>query len=147
MRHKKAVSPVVATLLLILIAVAASLVLYAWVSSLSSEAKGSGAERTGAAFVVEAAQIDTNTPQNVTVYVRNVGSVPIENGTWSLYALDPTTGTVVASNTAWTFNQTIGPGELVSTNVTVSGLVEDEYYIIKVVSPQGQSDSAYVKAE
>lgn len=147
MKHKKAVSPVVATLLLILIAVAASLVLYAWVSSLSSEAKGSGAERTGAAFVVEAAKIDANAG-NVTVYIRNVGSVPIENGTWSLYVLDPTTGTVVSSNTSWTFGQTIGPGELVDINVTgVTGLTADEYYIVKVVSPQGQADSAYVKAE
>lgn len=130
--------------MLILIAVAASLVLYAWVSSLSSEAKGSGAERTGAAFVVEAAQLNAS---HAKVYVRNVGSAPIENGTWSLYLLDPTTGTVVGSNTSWTFNQTIGPGELVDLLVSVTGATEDEYYIVKVVSPQGQSDSAYVKAE
>ncbi len=145
MKGKKGVSPIVATLLLILVAVAAAVVLYAWVSGLSSSAKSSGAERTSIAFTIEAADLNTT---HVTVYVRNIGSMPIENGTWSLYILDPTTSEVVATNTDWTFNKTIAPGELVNQTVSFSGGVQSGYYyIVKIVSPQGVSDSIYVKCK
>ncbi len=145
MKARKGVSPIVATLLLILVAVAAAVVLYTWVSGLSSSAKSSGAERTGIAFEIEAADLNTT---HVTVYVRNIGSMPIENGTWSLYILDPTTSEVVATNTDWTFDTTIAPGELVNKTVAFSGGVQSGYYyIVKVVSPQGVSDSIYVKCK
>jgi len=156
MREKrKAVSPIVATLLLILIAVAAAVVLYSWVSGLSSSTKSTGAEKTGIAFTIEAAKLYANTTYNsttyganVTIYVRNVGSVPIDNGTWSLYVLDPTKGTVITQNVSWTFNKTMSPGELYNITVKLdTGLTTGDYYIVKVVSPQGVSDSIYVKAE
>ncbi len=143
----KAVSPVVATLLLILIAIAAAVVLYAWVSNLSTSTKATGAERTGAAFTIEAAKLNA-TGNWTQIYVRNIGSVSINNGTWSLYVLDPETDTVISSNTSWTFNQSIGPGEVVNANVTgLSGITAGEFYIVKIVSPQGATDSIYVKAE
>ena len=146
-RGRKAVSPIVATLLLILIAVAAAVVLYSWVSGLTSSTKTTGAERTGVAFTIEAAKINA-TGNITTIWVRNVGSVPIDNGTWSLYILDPTTGNVVTENTSWTFNSTISPGELKNLNVTgITGLNSGDYYTVRVVSPQGVSDSIYVKAQ
>ncbi len=146
---KKGVSPVVATLLLILVAVAAAVVLYAWVSGLSAKAKSSGTEKTSVAFDIEAANLYYNgAGGNVTIYVRNIGSSPIENGTWSLYIIDPDTSAVVAENTSWTFNKTIDIGQIVSTAVDYSGtLTVGKYYIVKVVSPQGVVDQIYVKAQ
>ncbi len=149
----KGVSPIVATLLLILVAVAAAVVLYAWVSGLSSSAKSSGAERTGIAFEIEAAELyntsnKSNAGGNVTIYVRNIGPMPIENGTWSLYVLDPTTSQVIAINTSWSFGKTISPGEIVSTTVIFDkNLTTNQFYVIKVVSPQGVSSSIYVKCK
>jgi flagellin-like protein len=163
---RKAVSPIVATLLLILIAVAAAVVLYSWVSGLSSSTKSTGAEKTGVAFTVEAGKLYSNTSGKdlargyngtaingsaVDIWVRNIGSVPIDNGTWSLYVLDPTTGQVVAQNVSWTFDTTLGPGDLVNMTVILSYnttvVTAGDYYTVKVISPQGVADSIYVKAE
>ncbi len=149
----KAVSPVVATLLLILIAIAAAVVLYAWVSNLSTSTKATGAERTGTAFTIEAATLKNHNSTFVVanVYVRNIGSVSIDNGTWSLYVVDPETDTVVTSNTTWTFGQSIAPGDVLNTSILLdnsTGTIKaGEFYIVKVVSPQGATDSIYVKAE
>ena len=165
--NKKGVSPIVATLLLILVAVAAAVVLYAWVSGLSSSAKSSGAERTGIAFEIEAAKLEWNsnytsgsivntTLVNATVFIRNIGSMPIENGTWSLYILYPVSGTIIPDNTSsftFTVNRTLAPGEIVNATVlfmnstVFDNVVPGHYYTIKVVSPQGVSDSTYVKCE
>ena len=149
--RRKGVSPVVATLLLILVAVAAAVVLYAWVSGLSAKAKSSGTEKTSVAFDIEAANLYYNSTSgsgNVTVYVRNIGSAPIENGTWSLYIIDPDTSAVIAENTSWTFNNTIDIGQIINTAVGYSGsLTIGKYYVVKVVSPQGVTDQIYVKAQ
>ena len=140
MSKTKAVSPVVATLLLILIAVAAAVVLYAWVSSLNSSAKGSGAENTGSAIVIEEARLikdltrinvsgDTNSinisdATAVKVWVRNIANRPIDNGTWALYVIDTQTGAIVAVADKWTFNKSLTPGEIYVnvTSITPDGI-------------------------
>ena len=182
-RTSKAVSPVVATLLLILIAVAAAVVLYAWVSSLNSSAKGSGAENTGNAFVIEEARLiknltrinvnnltgasyDITNATAVQIWLRNIANRPIDNGTWAVYLIDAQTGAVLAVADKWTFNATLTPGEIYTnvtawisgvgfgtenntfiyfTNGTQLGISTDNYYIVKVVSPDGVADSAIVK--
>ena len=140
MSKRRAVSPVVATLLLILIAVAAAVVLYAWVSSLNSSAKGSGAENTGSAIVIEEAKLIKNLTRynvsgdansvNITdatavkVWVRNIANRPIDNGTWALYIIDSQTGAIVAVANKWTFNKSLTPGEIYVnvTSVTPNGI-------------------------
>ena len=138
MSKNKAVSPVVATLLLILIAVAAAVVLYAWVSSLNSSAKGSGAENTGSAIVIEEAKLiknltrfnidnaDTNITDAtaVKIWVRNIANRPIDNGTWALYVIDTQTGAIVAVANNWTFNKSLTPGEIYVnvTSITPDGI-------------------------
>lgn len=137
MSKRKAVSPVVATLLLILIAVAAAVVLYAWVSNLNSSAKGSGAENTGSAIVIEEAKLIKNLTRfkvegntNITdatavkVWVRNIANRPVDNGTWALYVIDTQTGAIVAVANKWTFNKSLTPGEIYVnvTSITPNGV-------------------------
>jgi len=181
---RRSVSPVVATLLLILIAVAVALVLYSWVSNLSSGAKSSGAENTGSAIVLEEAKLirnltwikitnSTGTEFNFTnatavrIWLRNVGSQPIDNGTWSLYVIDSQNGNIVAFSSDWHFDKTLTPGGLYE-NVTVvfngyvfntsvnqyiylsnatvlSSIDPNKQYIVKIVGPNGVSDAVIVK--
>ncbi len=80
-RARKAVSPVIAVLLLILIAIAAAMILYVWVSGMVAS------RPTGTQQVQEAISIDAVTYTvskssgsqveiaNITAYVRNVGTV------------------------------------------------------------------------
>ncbi|MFB0514714.1 MAG: archaellin/type IV pilin N-terminal domain-containing protein [Candidatus Bathyarchaeia archaeon] len=69
MRSKKGISPILATLLLIVIAVAAVIVTYAWVLTFTTT------QTTSAARMIkfDSAVIDASTG-NVTIYVRNKGT-------------------------------------------------------------------------
>jgi len=72
-RSRKAISPVIATLLLILVAVASGLVLYSYVMGyLGSMTKG-GSSMQGL-LSLDSSTADTS---SITAYVRNVGSVSV----------------------------------------------------------------------
>jgi flagellin-like protein len=66
-RSIKAISPVIATLLMIAIAVVASLVAYAWITGFT----GSTTETTGKAIQIQSAT--SSSGSNLIVYVQNVG--------------------------------------------------------------------------
>ena len=66
-RNVRAISPVIATLLMIAIAVVASLVVYAWVSGYMNFQT----DKTGKSVVIQATNIDADGKLNV--YVQNVG--------------------------------------------------------------------------
>jgi hypothetical protein len=72
-RSIRAVSPVVSALLMIAIAVTASLVAYAWVMGYLSFTTN----KTGQAILIQSSTID-NESNNFLVYVQNVGSTPVE---------------------------------------------------------------------
>ncbi len=167
--RRRAVSPVVAIILLILVAIAAAIVLYAWVSSLSAKAKAAGTEKTSVAYDIEAAILTVNsnytytsptlnitntTLVNITLTVRNIGSTPIENGTWTIYVINPSTNTIIPDNTSsykFTFNKTIGVSELANATILFmnstlyANLKPGYYYIIELHSPQGVVDTYRVK--
>jgi archaeal type IV pilus assembly protein PilA len=75
-RNTRAISPVIATLLMIAIAVVASLVTYAWVMGYMNFTT----EKTGKAIQIQSVSYDSTNNQ-FTIYVQNVGDSPVEFGT------------------------------------------------------------------
>ena len=71
LKSKKAISPILATLLLIVIAVAAIVVTYAWIMTYMS---GAG-QQAGTRIKFDSALINA-TSDNVKIYVRNWGTEP-----------------------------------------------------------------------
>jgi flagellin-like protein len=80
--NKKGVSPIIATLLLIVIAVAAAVVTYAFVTGFIGTSSGS-ATQTGA-MSVDSVAADVSADQ-ILVYVRNSGSKALDLTTPSVY--------------------------------------------------------------
>ena len=84
MKAKKAISPVIATLLLILIAVAASILVYVWVTGYASSVTGAEASQLQERIKIDTVSVPSGTAgSNVTIYVRNIGNVEV-NVTLSL---------------------------------------------------------------
>jgi len=69
---KKAISPILATLLLVVIAVAAIVVAYAWIMTYMSSA----GEQAGVMLTKDAVSFQPN--GQITIYVRNTGTVDAE---------------------------------------------------------------------
>ncbi|MGC8996673.1 MAG: archaellin/type IV pilin N-terminal domain-containing protein [Fervidicoccaceae archaeon] len=141
---KRGVSPIVATLLLILIAIAAAAVLYVWVNTLSSSTTQYNPGNVASAISIDAADLSTNT---LTAYVRNVGSNVI-SGVLNVYIYNQT-GTLIA--TGQSGSVTIQPGQVQSISATLSittgnGISPGTTYTVKVVAPGGASAVASVTA-
>jgi flagellin-like protein len=143
---RKAVSPLIATLLLILISIAAASLIYVFVTSYISESAGQK-PTAQSQIVIEAASLNASNPLNVTVYMRNVGQQEIPSGNWSIYLYD-LNGNMVGYNVTYTASS-LGPGLLLQINATVSNtttIAPGSYYDVKVVSPVGTFDVVRVKA-
>jgi flagellin-like protein len=84
-RNQKAISPVIATLLMIAIAVVASLVTYAWVMGYMSFTT----EKTGKAIQIQSVANSTlfadTTPGSMDIYIQNVGNSAVQFNTASVY--------------------------------------------------------------
>jgi len=138
LRSKKGISPILATLLLIVIAVAAVIVTYAWVITFTS----TQTTTVGKMIKFDSAVVNATSPDLVTVYVRNWGTeyvtldkVYIDGNDYSTYA---------------TFSVTSLKPEAVSKmtlNGTAAGLnfVAGNYYKVKVAG-SGVSWEESVKA-
>jgi flagellin-like protein len=123
-RNVRAISPVIATLLMIAIAVVASLVTYAWVMGYMNFTT----EKTGKAIQIQSVSYPDTGGQVFTVYVQNVGDSDltlssvfingaIATGTWSTTALAkgatasiPATGSVGTGVQSVTFKVTTTDG-------------------------------------
>jgi len=126
------VSPVIATLLLIVIAVAAAVLAYIWIigyqGTLTQQASTAQLQER---IKIEAVQYDSTT-NTLTVYVRNIGDVAVTVD--RLYVYDHT-GTVKASDTV---SLSLSPGGVNSGTVSVSGgLTSGETYTVKAVTTKG----------
>jgi len=131
--NKKGVSPVIATLLLIVIAVAAAVVTYTFVMGFVGTSTTTPPITTER-IIVEAVEVNT-TDQNVTyVYVRNVGSTTVNVSAIYLVRSD---GIIVGNNT--NVNATISPGELkqIPANIKYTDAKPNELYYVKVVTTGG----------
>ncbi|ADM28459.1 conserved hypothetical protein [Ignisphaera aggregans DSM 17230] len=128
---KRAISPIVATILLILISIAAGVILWLWISGFIAQtptAQPALAER----IRIEAVKVNTT---HITIYVRNLGNLDVTIS--SAYILD--IGGVVMDflNISKT---TIPPGEVrpVSAQVDTSSPYRSGYsYMVKVVTSSG----------
>jgi len=140
---EKAVSPVIATLLLILIAVAAAVLVYVWVTGYASSVTGTGAPELQERIKVEAVSYKSDTGDLV-VYVRNIGdtTATITN----IYVIEAGSNNVKGT---LSFNVDLTPGDVTSfgtdgseadnedDSVDSVPLDEGVTYIIKVVTKSG----------
>ena len=127
---RKAVSPVVATVILVLISVVAGVMLWLWVSGFTSAATAQQ-PALNERIKIEAVQVSGS---QVTVYVRNVGSVAVKiNGTY-LYDY---AGTCIGVNT--NTNLGLTPGQAGSVKVTAEGVTPKSGYTysVKAVTEHG----------
>ena len=123
---RKAVSPVIATLLMIAIAVAAAILVYVWSMGLVGTLQGTGGQQTREQLILEA--YDATGTATWTLYVRNVGPT---NSTISAVYVEGTPVTV-----GGTTSLTPGAsGTVTLTNLpsTTSGAA----YTVKIVTSSG----------
>jgi flagellin-like protein len=130
------VSPVIATLLLILIAVAAAVLVYLWVSGYVGTATRAQPEMEEK-LKIEAVQGATSGATAITCYVRNVGGVDavLVNAYLQTGGVVLTTGSV---------NTTIKAGTTTAVPVTVglgTSLIPGVTYTIKLVTRTGVETS------
>ncbi len=134
MKALRAVSPVVATALLVLIAVATAVLLYLWVSGTVSN------QPTQQQALQEQLKIDvisvyyntTANKYNVTAYIRNVGPVPVNiTAVYVIY-----NNTIVASKN---LAVDIAPGDTKLVNVTFTSKqnLVNRAVIVKFVTSDG----------
>ena len=131
---KKAVSPVIATLLLILIAVAAAVLVYVWVTGYASSVTTAGTPELQERIKIDAVGVESAT--EVHVFVRNIGDVQV--AITDVYIIDAASSNVVGHLSTTTGN-TIGPGKVKEFKVTGidPSLEEGRTYIAKAVTENG----------
>ena len=103
--HRKALSPVVATLLLIVLAVAATAILWTWVSNMISGATGSEE------LMVEKAVLATST--KIKIQIRNIGTVTAEIAEIKVEKTD--------ASCSWNGSKSVKAGEVVVIDVPSKG--------------------------
>ncbi len=120
MKNKKAISPVLAVLLMIAVAVAAALITYAWVMTYLS----STTSRAGHAIQIQSVGFTTDT---ATVYVQNVG-----DGTVVV------TNAYLEGNLIVTIDTAVPEGSTLAVLVTSTGAYESGgEYKLKIVCEDG----------
>ena len=133
---KKGVSPIIATVILVLIAVAAGVMLWLWVSGFASTTPAQQ-QALNERIRIDAVQVSTTDgTTTVTIYVRNIGNSDVKIG--AAYILD-TTGIIKATNTSTDKLPTIQPNEVktVTVSVTSNALSTGYAYVAKVVTING----------
>jgi flagellin-like protein len=130
------VSPVIATLLLIVIAVAAAVLAYIWIigyqGTLTQQASTAQLQER---IKIEAVQYSGGT---LTVYVRNIGDVNVKID--ALYVIDKT-GTIIGSRMNVGLN--LDPGQVNYGTVSGISLSSGETYTVKAVTTKG-TEATYI---
>jgi len=143
----KAISPLVAALLLIMVGIAGAVLVYLWLTGFAG--KGTTIPSTmETQLKIEAAKItnitvkvdNKNVTKNCTIiYVRNTGSITIDCSAYNVtvYIYDSNTGELVAVNGSASFtcggDKLLEPGELGNVSAIVEGLKKGKYYDVKLV--------------
>lgn len=126
-RSTKAISPVISVLLMIAIAVVASLVAFAWVMGYI----GNTTSKSGNALQIQGYCLDPEGSKDLIVYVQNVGQGPI--------ALDPSSSVYIDS-ALQSFegdSVTLAPGNTQALKVLYNTWIPGSQITIKVVSSTG----------
>ena len=146
MRLRKGISPIVATVLLILVAIATGIVIYAfaagWVGTRFSEASG-----PQAILVVESAYYDYNNNKFV-LYVRNDGTGTAKITRAYITAPDGTVTKAYVYDSESNGNNyvEIKPGEFKPVYVDYTGVTKGYTYTVKLVSVDGSEVTTRVRA-
>jgi flagellin-like protein len=122
-RNIRAISPVIATLLMIAIAVVASLVTYAWVMGYMSFTQ----EKTGRAI-----QIQSVTATDI--YVQNVGDSAVSFGTTNAVFVN---GAAVIYTIDTPYSTSLNKGETATISLGTSLVASTTAYTIKVTTLDG----------
>jgi len=140
----KGLEPIVAAVLLIVVAVIGAMLVYLWFAGYVTKAT-SQAEQMAASekLKIEAATINTGT-NTTTLYIRNLGGDKVTIAT--AYILRP--GTINPLCEPVTPNTTIDPGALQIVEFSVSGcsLRAGHDYVIKLVTLKGTEFAVTVTA-
>ncbi len=131
----KAVSPIVATVLLIVIAISTGILLWIWVSGYISRNHTQSTIVLEERIRVEAIQVNsTDGSLNVTIYVRNIGGIAAVIS--SAYVLD-VNGNYITANIS--ISEEVEPGEVKGVAIISSNtsLTPGRMYIAKVVTSRG----------
>jgi archaeal type IV pilus assembly protein PilA len=128
-RNTRAISPVIATLLMIAIAVVASLVTYAWVMGYMNFTT----EKTGKAIQIQSVSYPAAGGDIFTVYVQNVGDSDVKlSNTNSVFI----NGAVATGS--WSPSVDLGKGNTASIAATYAGLEDGVQSVtIKVTTTDG----------
>jgi len=137
LKNKKAVSPIIATLLLILIAVAAGVIIYVWATGyIGTQIGTAGGQET---FVITYVKYTGGNTLKVTIVNQgstaiNIKNVAVYNSTYS--------GNPVAQNTTGGISPSvINPGVTQTLTVTLSGsgnvLTKGTLYVLEVTTVKG----------
>jgi flagellin-like protein len=147
MKFVKGISPVIATIILVLISVVAGVLLWLWTSGFTS-ALPAQQQALYERIKIEGVLVAKGTKTNITAYVRNIGNVDVKIST--VYILYPN-GTIIeipssitVKDLADTDIQSVSPGSVAKVEVTVTAAMYSAgyAYVIKVVTANG-AEAAY----
>lgn len=134
----KGVSPIVATMMLILISLAASLILWTWVSTtLTQTTAPSELPFLSERVKIEAVSTESN---EVKIYVRNLMNNEVRIG--AVYIINGTSGLSIAQNLT---SIAARGGEVVEIRVLLRTILPPGVYIAKVTTSRGY-EASYVFA-
>ena len=150
---RDAISPIIATLLLILIAIAAGVVVYAYVLGFVGNSTGNTGNNTSVISVenVCVSHSATGCPGSTgfSVVVRNVGTTTISSTTGvGIYLSDVTQGTVPTLTTETCTAGPVSPGATFTCTGTGSwtnGPTQGDTVTVKIVDPDGGQGSGSTK--
>ncbi|MGC9134107.1 archaellin/type IV pilin N-terminal domain-containing protein [Caldisphaera sp.] len=153
-RSNKAISDIVAVVMLILIAIAAAVLIYLWLSGLVGSVHSSNpalTERISIASVAfnVAPKISSNIKEipNITAYVQNTGSTSVTIS--SIYIINATSGSTLNNGTVFYYNSgilskgsvTIPPNSIANVTAVLFGLSQSSLHgtpiIVEVVTSNG----------
>ena len=140
--NKKGVSPIIAVLLLIVIAVAAALLTYLWVLGYVGSAQRSGQPtQLEEKIKIDGVKVETGATITIYVYVRNIGSVTVN--VTDIYILNATTGAVLYHYSVPSANQQIQSGSVQEYSFSVTGVsfTSGYTYVAKAVTRKGTEAS------
>ncbi len=128
--NRKAISPVIATLLMIAIAVAASILVYVWSMGLVGSLQGTGGQQTREQLIMEAYVATSSTSWSLNI--RNVG--PTKSEIAAVY--------IEGISASFSGSATLNPGSSGVLTVSVPGsvtltLTPGAAYTVKIVTKSG----------
>ena len=144
--RRRGISPVIAVLLLIVIAVAAAILTYVWLTGyLTSQFGSVQTTQLGEQLKIEAAKLDTG--GSYEAYVRNVGDTDVTIDTVYLLASDGSPLAVDDDPSVESSPITPGSVTKVSGSFSDADITAGKTYFLKIVTSTGTEVSVEVKAK